>query len=149
MTILHIIFSPILYLWKDDNFSEVEFPLAGKYQQLNTMIISNLIKDVTNIKNILSDVKSLHYEYNQNENLIHLYVITEQPITVELITGILYNYNPDNRGPDTWMLQDIFIVSDDIANKFGLDMIEMVPKLLKIFIVNSNDYEDEINLDWI
>lgn len=55
-------------------------------------------------------------------------------ITPCQLTEIIYNYSPD-----TWMLRNIDIITEKQAKRFGYHSIEMVPKLLGIFVEREVD----------
>ena len=140
MSTLHFVFVPTLYIWmNEDTDEEVNFPTSNYV--LNRIIVNNLLKDTTNIKEIAFPLKSLAYKYDPETNLIHLWAYKEDmtEITPCQLTEIIYNYSPANRGPDTWMLQNIDIVTEEQAKRFGYHSIEMVPKLLKIFVEKEVD----------
>lgn len=139
-TLLHFIFSPTLDLWsnEDDN-REINFPTIN--HEFNNIVIRNLINDTTNIKNILYPLIPLSYKYDITTNLIHVWAHNKdgKNVTSCDLAEILYNYSPDVKGPDTWMSQDIDIVTREEAKKFGYYAIQMLPKLLKVFVESEVD----------
>ncbi len=149
MSTLHFVFVPTLYVWFNTyDYQETKFPTSNP--ELDNIIIQNLIKDHTNIKSITYPLEPFSYNYNLKTNLIHVWAYNKdmKEITACNLAEILYNYNPDNRGPDTWMLQDINIVTEEQAKRFGYYAIEMVPKLLQIFVEKEVDLKSLPCVEW-
>ena len=137
MSILHFKFVPHIAFFepeREDQFGlsqirEVIYPTNN--QQLDQLILPGLsndrIKFKDNIPYSIEGLKPFHYEFNTQDNLIHIWYSRENniPVDSEALSEALQAISPDEGGPDTWMEGDIQIV----ANAFGYGGIEMHPYL--------------------
>jgi hypothetical protein len=134
---LHFVFK-IYLLFDNDYRRESLYPTKNRTIDGAVQKFLNSSKLIYVIDSIIYDYKLLDY-YIMN-NLLHVFVDTKTPLSMNKLGEKLYDIDPDGNAPDLWMESDISITNN----------IEFLPRLYKLYVLSDDEtYERQLDLNSI